>query len=187
MVSQAVDFIRVNNIKDVIFSINLSALQCNDLTFVNYVKNTIASSGIDPSQIEFEITESLLIKDFDKTRLLLDEMHSIGCTIALDDFGTGYTSMNYLARLPIDIIKVDKALVHNIDVNNNLRSIVMAIVTMSEGLGIRNIFEGVETMAELAVIKKMGGEVIQGFLFSKPINGDKVVKWLDSVDTEKRA
>ncbi len=187
VVSQAVEFIRVNNIKDVIFSINLSALQCNDLTFVNYVKNTIESSGIDPSQIEFEITESLLIKDFDKTKLLLDEMHSIGCTIALDDFGTGYTSMNYLARLPIDIIKVDKALVHNIDVNNNLRSIVMAIVTMSEGLGIRNIFEGVETMAELAVIKKMGGEIIQGFLFSKPIDGDHVVKWLDSADSEKRA
>jgi len=187
VISQAVDFISVNNIKDVIFSINLSALQCNDLTFVNYVKNTIENSGIDPSQIEFEITESLLIKDFDKTKLLLDEMHSIGCTIALDDFGTGYTSMNYLARLPIDIIKVDKALVHKIDVNNNLRSIVMAIVTMSDGLGIRNIFEGVETMAELAIIKKMGGEVIQGFLFSKPLSAGDAVKWLDSVDTAKHA
>ena len=123
----------------------------------------------------------------DKTKQLLDEMHSIGCTIALDDFGTGYTSMNYLACLPIDIIKVDKTLVHAIDVNNNLRSIVKAIVTMSEGLGIRNIFEGVETMAELAAIKKMGGEIIQGYLFSKPLDPDSAIKWLDHGESEKHA
>ena len=187
VVSHVVDFISSNNIKDVSFSINLSALQCNDIAFVEFVKTKIESSGIDPSQIEFEITESLLIKDFDKTKLLLDEMHSIGCTIALDDFGTGYTSMNYLARLPIDIIKVDKTLVHNIDVNNNLRSIVKAIVTMSQGLGISNIFEGVETMAELAIVKKMGGEVIQGFLFSKPLEADSAVKWLNDGETKKQA
>ena len=95
--------------------------------------------------------------------------------------------MNYLARLPIDIIKVDKALVRNIDVNNNLRSIVKAIVTMSEGLGIRNVFEGVETLAELATVKKMGGEVIQGYLFSRPLSGDDAVKWLMSVDTARQA
>ena len=185
VVSQVVDFISTNQIKNITLSINLSALQCNDLAFVEFVRSKLENSDIDPSQIEFEITESLLIKDFDKTKLLLDEMHSIGCTIALDDFGTGYTSMNYLARLPIDIIKVYKAMVQNIDVNNNLRSIVMAIVTMSEGLGIRNVFEGVETMAELAIIKKMGGEVIQGFLFSKPLFADDAVKWIDSIDKEK--
>lgn len=95
--------------------------------------------------------------------------------------------MNYLARLPIDIIKVDKTLVREIDVNNNLRSIVRAIVTMSQGLGISNIFEGVETMAELAAIKKMGGEVIQGFLFSKPLNADEAVKWVESVEPAKHA
>ena len=187
VVSQVVDFISINKIKNITFSINLSALQCNDLTFVNFVREKIEQSGIDPSQIEFEITESLLIKDFEKTKLLLDEMHLIGCTIALDDFGTGYTSMSYLARLPIDIIKVDKTLVHNIDVSNNLRSIVKAIVTMSDGLGIKNIFEGVETMAELAIIKKMGGEIIQGFLFSKPLDTEKAVKWLDSGENAKQA
>jgi len=187
VVSNVIEFISSNHVKDITISINLSALQCNDLEFVNYVRGQIEQSDIDPSKIEFEITESLLINDFDKTRLLLDEMHSIGCTIALDDFGTGYTSMNYLARLPIDIIKVDQTLVREIDVNNNLRSIVKAIVTMSQGLGISNIFEGVETMAELATIKKMGGEVIQGFLFSKPLSADDAVKWVESVDAAKHA
>ncbi len=140
VVSRVIEFICEHRIRNITFSINLSALQCNDLEFVGHVRKKIRESGIDPVLLEFEITESLLINDFDKTKLLLDEMHAIGCTIALDDFGTGYTSMNYLARLPIDIIKVDKTLVRDIDVNNNLRSIVKAIVTMSNGLGIRNIF-----------------------------------------------
>jgi diguanylate cyclase (GGDEF)-like protein len=187
VVSQVIDFISINHAKGITFSINLSALQCNDLAFVYFVREKIEQSGIDPSQIEFEITESLLIKDFEKTKLLLDEMHAVGCAIALDDFGTGYTSMSYLARLPIDIIKVDKTLVHNIDVNNNLMSIVKAIVTMSDGLGIKNIFEGVETMAELAVIKKMGGEIIQGFLFSKPLDTEEAIKWLDVGEDVKQA
>lgn len=187
VVSNVVGFVSRHAIKDVSFSINLSALQCNDPAFVKYVKQIIENSAIDPAQVEFEITESLLIHDFDKTSLLLNEIHSIGCAIALDDFGTGYTSMSYLARLPIDIIKVDKTLIHNIDTNNNLRSIVKAIVTMSDGLGIRNIFEGVENMAELAVVKKMGGEVVQGFLFSKPLSEEGAIKWLDIPDSEKRA
>lgn len=187
VVSNVIDFLISNKIKGVVVSINLSALQCNDLSFVKYIKDKIDAAGLDPALLEFEITESLLIKDFEKTKLLLDEMHAIGCAIALDDFGTGYTSMNYLARLPIDIIKVDKTLVRHIDSSNNLLSIVKAIVTMSEGLGIRNIFEGVETMAELAAIKRMGGEIIQGYLFSKPLPAEEAVTWLNSTDAAKQA
>jgi diguanylate cyclase (GGDEF)-like protein len=187
VVTQVIEFVTVNQIKDISISINLSALQCHDFALVNFVRRAIEQSGVSPSRLEFEITESLLIKDFDKTKLFLDDLHSIGCTIALDDFGTGYTSMNYLARLPIDIIKIDKTLVRNIDRNNNLYSIVKAIVTMSDGLQIDNVFEGVETMAELAVIKKMGGEVIQGYLFSKPLNSSEAVNWLRSGDTQMHA
>ncbi len=187
VVAQVTDFIHMHHINDISISINLSALQCNSLGFVNIVKSQINKAGINPSQIEFEITESLLINDFDKTKVFLDELHSIGCAIALDDFGTGYTSMNYLARLPIDLIKIDKALVHEIDKNNNLKSIVKAIVTMSKGLGMKNVFEGVETIAELAVIKEMEGEIIQGYLYSKPLTADDVLKWLDVGHTIQQA
>lgn len=178
VVKQVIEFIRVHHSDGICFSINLSALQCNNLEFVNFVSNEIEDAGINPSLIEFEITESLLIKDFEATKYFLDELHSIGCTIALDDFGTGYTSMSYLARLPIDTVKIDKSLVRNIDVNHSLRSIVKAIVTMSESLGMKNIFEGIETNAELDEIKKMKGNIIQGFLFSKPLKADDVDKWL---------
>jgi diguanylate cyclase (GGDEF)-like protein len=180
IVTQVVDFIRMHNIKDIKFSINLSALQCNSLGFVDYVNNKIIDAEINPALIEFEITETLLIKDFDKTEVFLDKIHSIGCTIALDDFGTGYTSMSYLARLPVDVIKIDRSLVRNIDVNNSLRSIVNAIVTMSQGLGVKNVFEGVEAEAELSAIKKMNGDIIQGFLFSKPLKAIDAVKWLSA-------
>jgi EAL domain-containing protein (putative c-di-GMP-specific phosphodiesterase class I) len=186
--AQVIEFVRMNNKNNNInkFSINLSALQCNNIGFLNYVKNKIKESGIKPDQIEFEITESILIKDIDKTRIFLNEIHSIGCSIALDDFGTGYTSMNYLARLPVDIIKIDKSLVRNIDINNNLRSIVSAIVTMSEGLGMKNIFEGVETESELSVIKEMNGDIIQGYLFSKPLSANHAIKWLSTGQSIKR-
>ncbi len=187
VVDQVIAFASLHNDENIRFSINLSVLQCNDLSFVNYVKNEIHRSDIKPSQIEFEITETLLIKDFEKTKFFLDELHSIGCAIALDDFGTGYTSMSYLARLPIDIIKIDKSLIRNIDENSNLQSIVRAIVTMSKSLGMKNIFEGVESNAELAEIKKMNGEIIQGFLFSKPLSADDVDNWLNIEEKIKQA
>lgn len=180
VIARVIDFIRTQHINNVKFSINLSVLQCNSSGLVNYVRNEISKARINPNLVEFEITESLLIKNFDKTKLFLDEIHSIGCTVALDDFGTGYTSMNYLARLPVDVIKIDRSLVRNIDTNNNLKSIVSAIVTMSKGLGMKNIFEGVEAMAELNVIKEMNGDIIQGYLFSKPLNPVEASNWLQT-------
>jgi len=178
IVTQVIDFIHSHHTYDVSFSINLSALQCNSLGFVNFVKTELDEAGINASLIEFEITESLLINDFEKTTTFLDELHSIGCSIALDDFGTGYTSMNYLARLPIDVIKIDKSLIRNIDTNNNLQSIVKAIVTMSSSLGMTNIFEGIETEDELAEIKLLQGNIIQGYIFSKPLTANEAEKWL---------
>jgi diguanylate cyclase (GGDEF)-like protein len=178
IVIQVIEYIRSHDVNDVSFSINLSSLQCNSIDFVRFVKSEISEAGVDASRIEFEITESLLINDFDKTTRFLDELHSIGCTIALDDFGTGYTSMSYLARLPIDVIKIDKSLIRNIDSNASLQSIVKAIMTMSESLGMTNIIEGIETSAELAKIKSLKGNVIQGYLFSKPLKADEVEEWL---------
>jgi diguanylate cyclase (GGDEF)-like protein len=178
VVTQVIDFIRTQPANNVTYSINLSVLQFNNYKFIDFVRNEIDKAGVDPAQIEFEITESLLINDFEKTYDFLSELHSIGCSIALDDFGTGYTSMSYLARLPIDVIKIDKSLVRNINEHSNLKSIVKAIVTMSKSLGMTNIFEGVETKAELAVIQTMKGNIIQGYLFSKPIMPADIGHWL---------
>ncbi len=178
--TKVISFIQNNNYKDIKFSINLSALQCTNNDYIKFLKPLIETSGINPKQLEFEITESLLINDFEKTKKFLGELHSLGCTIALDDFGTGYASMIYLVHLPIDVIKIDKSLIRDIDKHNSLRSIVNAIVTMSKSMGMINIFEGVETENELNEIKNMNGEIIQGYLFSKPLNSIDVGKWLDT-------
>ena len=178
IVTEVLTFIKQHNTENQSFSINLSALQCNNFDFIVVVSDLINNLNLDPSKIEFEITESLLIKDFEQTKIFLDEIHAIGITIALDDFGTGYTSMNYLTQLPIDVIKIDQSFIQGIDNDINLQSIVKAIVTMSKSLGIENVFEGVETSAELAEIKKMEGSIIQGYLYSKPLKVNDIEEWL---------
>jgi len=177
VITQVIKFIKSNRVGDATIAINLSALQCGDIELVEFIEQEVKLAGVNPSQLEFEITESLLIDDFEKTEQFLNRLHLIGCSIALDDFGTGYTSMSYLTRLPIDCIKIDQVFVRDIDTNSTLENIVRSIITMSESLGMRNIFEGIETEAELNVIKKLKGEVVQGYLYSEPLNIDEIEQW----------
>jgi len=185
VIDEVVKFIKSGKAGNLSVAINLSTLQCKDISLIVHLQDEIRKAGIEPSQLEFEITESLLINDFDKTEIFLNELHSIGCSIALDDFGTGYTSMGYLTRLPIDIIKVDKSFIRNIDSNSTLYNIVKAIIKMSNSLGIINVFEGVETQKELDTIKNLNGNIIQGFLYSKPLNDHEVRKWLSTDKHQK--
>ncbi|MBE9525472.1 MAG: EAL domain-containing protein [Proteobacteria bacterium] len=178
VVAEVIAFVKTINDDKKVFSINLSALQCTRLDFLTFVSEQISMRDVKPSQIEFEITESILIKDFEKTKIFLNELHSMGCSIALDDFGTGYTSMNYLAQLPIDVIKIDKIFIKHIHQTENLKSIVKAIIMMSKSLNINNIFEGVETQNELDVIKEINGSIVQGYYYSKPLEESKVIDWL---------
>ncbi|NOQ88042.1 MAG: EAL domain-containing protein [Gammaproteobacteria bacterium] len=180
VIKNVIDFLKLGHVGDALISINLSALQCGDLKLVNFINSEIQRAGIDASKVEFEITESLLINDFKQTEMFLNKLHEIGCSIALDDFGTGYTSMSYLTRLPIDIIKVDQTFIMGIDKSQTLETIVKAIVNMSASLGIRNIFEGVETVAELDVVKRLDGDVVQGYLYSKPLQVDEIDAWLNT-------
>jgi EAL domain-containing protein (putative c-di-GMP-specific phosphodiesterase class I) len=162
-------------------------LQFGDIELIRYINDKISEAGISPSRVEFEITESLLINDFETTEEFLTKLHEIGCSIALDDFGTGYTSMSYLTRLPINSIKVDQSFIRGIDSNPGLKNIVKAIVNMSESLGMENVFEGVETKEELDVVKKLNGKIIQGYFYSKPLDIDGIPKWLNKEGAVKSA
>ena len=179
IILEAFKFIKSGKSQNAKVSINLSALQCSVNNFSAQIKTFISEVDIDPSLVEFEITETLLINDFSQTEMFLSDISKLGCTIALDDFGTGYTSFAYLTKLPIDIIKIDRSLITDIHLNKNLKDIVRAIVTMSESLGIQNIFEGVETEEELEVIKAINGKIIQGYLFSKPLELSQIDNWFD--------
>lgn len=183
IIEEALTFIKSGKSQSTKVSINLSALQCGISNYSSQIKKFIAISGVDPSLIEFEITESLLISDFSQTEMFLSDISNLGCTIALDDFGTGYTSFSYLTKLPIDVIKIDRSLVTGIEENKNLQDIVRAIVTMSQSLGIENVFEGVETDIELNKVAELSGKIIQGYLFSKPLNVSEIDAWFKSNNT----
>jgi len=178
VIKDVINFIRSGRPGDATIAINLSALQCADIHLIDFIRHELVNSGINPASIEFEITESLLIKDFETTEVFLNQLHEAGCSISLDDFGTGYTSMSYLTRLPIDTIKVDQSFVRDIDKSATLENIVRAIVNMSTSLGMKNVFEGVETEAELEKIKQLNGAIVQGYLYSKALDINGVNNWL---------
>lgn len=177
IIEDVVAFIKSGKAKDTKVSINLSALQCGVTKYSEKIKSYIAAAQIDPALIEFEITESVLINDFSKTEAFLTSINQLGCTIALDDFGTGYTSFSYLAKLPIDVIKIDRSLISGIDKQRSLQDIVKAIVTMCQSLGIENVFEGVETEEELHVVRQLNAKIIQGYYFSKPLGVTEIGNW----------
>lgn len=184
VIEEVCEFIRAGGAHDARVSINLSALQCSNHRFSDTINQYLERTGVNASQVEFEITESLLINDFKKTEKFLNAIHELGCTIALDDFGTGYTSFSYLSKLPIDIIKIDRSLVSDIHQQKNLQDIVYAIVTMCQSLKVENIFEGVETKEELDQIDSLGGRVIQGYFFSKPLEKEQLATWFSDKNNQ---
>jgi len=185
VILEVMKFIKSGLPNDTKISINLSALQCGVSDYSKHIKNLINAANVDPALIEFEITETLLINDFRQTEMFLTDIHDLGCTIALDDFGIGYTSFTYITKLPIDIIKIDRSLITGIENNKNLQDVVRAIVTMSNSLGIENVFEGVETSEELAMVDSLHGKIIQGYLFSKPLKQADVALWLGAAVQNK--
>ncbi len=180
IIEEVLRFIKSGKNNNTKVSINLSALQCGVNNFSHKIEGFINEACIEPELVEFEITESVLIDDFSQTQMFLSDISNLGCTIALDDFGTGYTSFEYLTKLPIDVIKIDRSLITGIHENKNLQDIVRAIITMSESLGIENVFEGVETLEELKMVEQIHGVTIQGFYFSKPLEQHQVEQWFSS-------
>jgi len=159
-------------------AINISALQCQSSNLCDYIREVVEEFKIDPKQLEFEVTESLLIDDVEAATRFLNELHSMGCTISLDDFGTGYTSMSYLTQLPIDVVKIDRSFIQNIATDNTTRSVVNAIIRLAESLDMKVVAEGVEQEDQLAIVNQLGCNTIQGFLFSKPLPTDAIPEWL---------
>ena len=148
-------------------SINISPIQLQYGHVIDSVEGILSKAGLDPSYIELEITEHNLIRHMNQTIDVLDELRSMGFKISLDDFGTGYSSLNYLQKLPVDIIKIDKTFIDNLEDDIN-RSIVKAIIVMGHDMGLCITAEGVETRVQLEVLKELGCDRVQGFLFCKP-------------------
>ncbi len=149
-------------------SVNLSARQFAQPELVEQVQEILAETGLEPSGLEIEITESVLMDQTDVGIQTLRQLRDIGVRLVLDDFGTGYSSLSYLKHLPLDTIKIDRTFVAGIDGATD-RSIVEAVIALAHGLHIGIVAEGIETEAQFDQLRRMGCDVGQGFLFSRPL------------------
>ncbi|MGZ5084893.1 MAG: EAL domain-containing protein, partial [Usitatibacter sp.] len=159
-------------------AVNLSARQflLGDLDAV--VAAALARAGISAAFLELELTESLLMRDPEQTVRTLRSLERRGVRIAVDDFGTGYSSLAYLSRFPIDSLKIDRAFIRDAEANPEDRAIISTIIQLAHGIGLTVIAEGVETEAQLDLLRAQGCDEVQGFLFSKPVTAMETAQFL---------
>ncbi|MFQ5509884.1 MAG: putative bifunctional diguanylate cyclase/phosphodiesterase [Leptospirillia bacterium] len=150
-------------------SVNLSPVQFSDPKLAEFIADTLVAKGVDPRWLELEITESSVMQEPERAMRVLEQFKEMGLSIAIDDFGTGYSSLSYLKRFPVDVLKIDRAFVMELPDNEDDAAIARTIISMAHSLRLRVIAEGVETRDQLAWLQAHRCDLIQGFLFDKPL------------------
>lgn len=153
----------------VTMSVNVSIVQFKDPDFISRVKGILEKTKLPPEYLEIEVTESILMQSLEHNIKILRELRDMGIRIALDDFGTGYSSFNYLTQMPITTLKMDKSFIDNISTDSKDCYIAETIISLAHKLGISVVAEGVETTDQLQILKDNSCDILQGFLFSKPV------------------
>jgi diguanylate cyclase (GGDEF)-like protein len=159
-------------------SVNLSARQFQQPDLVEQIRRAIEESGIDPSCLELEITESNAMQNADNTIYTLRDLKALGVSIAMDDFGTGYSSLNYLKRFPIDTLKLDQTFVRDVTTDPSDAAIVSAVIAMAHSLDLTVIAEGVETEEQFAFLQAQQCDRVQGYLYSAPLSAEEFETYL---------
>jgi predicted signal transduction protein with EAL and GGDEF domain len=149
-------------------AVNLSPVQFKNRNLVGAVISALSSSGLRPSRLELEITESVLLQDSQGTVATLHQLRSLGVRISMDDFGTGYSSLSYLRAFPFDKIKIDQSFVRDLSASGEGAPIIRAVAGLGDGLGMVTNAEGVETAEQLEILREEGYGEAQGYLFSEP-------------------
>lgn len=149
-------------------TVNLSAKQFGQPDLIDRVRGILAETGVDPNFLKLEITESVLMDDFESAAAMLFQLRALGVRLSIDDFGTGYSSLTYLHRFPIDTLKIDRSFVDVLDKDNV--EIVRTILSLAENLRMDVVAEGVETQEQMALLRSLSCQSGQGFFFSKPMN-----------------
>lgn len=150
-------------------AVNISARQFRDPDLPRTIETILGETGLEPRDLELEITESVAMQDVELTITTLNELKQIGVKLSIDDFGTGYSSLSYLKRFPIDRLKVDQSFVRNLTTGANDAAIAAAVITLGRSLNLKVIAEGVETEGQLEVLRRYGCHEMQGYLFSRPV------------------
>jgi diguanylate cyclase (GGDEF)-like protein len=163
-------------------SVNLSVQDLRSNDVVAMVTDALRTSGLPPSRLHLEVTESCLMDELATVRAILTELRAKGITIAIDDFGTGFSSLSYLDSLPIDIVKIDRSFVRNITEDARRLKLLRGTVNLSRELGLEIVVEGVETQEQLSLINKYQcADYVQGYVFSTPVPSDRIVMLVDGL------
>jgi len=161
-------------------AVNLSARQFEDADFVARVEDALEESGLEPTALELEITESMVARDATQAAKWLSDLRSLGIRVMVDDFGTGYSSLAHLKRFPIDGLKIDRSFVQNLPTDRHDASITRAVIAMAHELGLEVVAEGVEVQEQLAFLREHGCDLAQGYLFGAPMPADRLRPRLDA-------
>ena len=169
---------------DIVVSVNLSAGQLRDSSMIADLKRVLAGTGCEPGWLQLEITETSMVRDVEGASLVLAKLRALGVRIAIDDFGTGFSSLSHLRHLPVDVLKIDKGFVADIDLPGGRResaggaAIVSAVIGLARGLGLQVVAEGVEKRSQLNFLTKEGCGACQGYLLCPPMAAGDIEAWL---------
>ena len=186
--AQAVDWARrFRELGPLTLSVNVSARQLQDRSFVGEVAEILSEHGLSPERVVLELTESSLVEDPDQAVRRLEELRELGIRLAIDDFGTGYSSLGYLQRYPIEILKVHRAFVAELGRHPDEPALAKAILQLAHHLGMQTIAEGVEDGLQVDALRALGCGYAQGFHFSRPLTADEFAALLGMRALERRA
>lgn len=169
---QTADYVK--NRPDVDISVNVSGKHITLPGFTDYIIKCLDFANFNPNNLKIEITESSYIKDFDESIKVMDKLKSIGIKIALDDFGTGYSSLSYLARLPSDLLKIDKSFIDDMEIDRGKCNFVDVIIRLGHIMNNKVIAEGVENTEQLTLLSFLGCDYIQGYVWGKPMSLEEI-------------
>lgn len=158
-------------------SVNLSGVNFMDAQLIPTVRTELERAGVPASRIEFELTETVLMRDLDYATNILAQLRDMGVRVAVDDFGTGYSSLAYLRRLAVDTLKIDRSFVNELDDGQGI-AIVEAVIGLAHSLGLEVVAEGVETVSQLSALHQRGCHLIQGYLFARPMSAKMLTQAL---------
>ena len=165
---------------DISISVNISVVQFREESFLDMVKGVLVESGLEAESLELEITEGVLARDIDNARETLFHLKALGVRISIDDFGTGYSSLAYLKRFPIDVLKIDQSFVRDMLTDKSDSAIIEAIIKLGQALGLELVAEGVETQEQADALLGQGCQIMQGYLYCRPIPFAQICSFLSS-------
>jgi len=169
---------RKAGLPSVTMAVNVSAMEFRDENFLAGMSEILHETGMDPTALELELTESVLMKRVESTAVILQTLRKSGVQVSVDDFGTGYSSLSYLRKFPIDALKIDQSFVRQIATDGDDAAIVTAVISMAQSLKLTVVAEGVETLEELEFLEAHECDEAQGYYFSRPVPADEFAKLL---------